>query len=811
MATSKPEPTQEDAEDYYSSLEPMGLQPLWRLRTIPPEPKTQVQSHIWKWNDIYGQLLRAGEVMHLAGVQGEGPSERRALLLVNPGLKQYNSATNTLVAAVQLIFPGEIAPAHRHSAAAIRFLLQGHGAYTTVEGEKVFMERGDLILTPQWTWHDHGSESAEPVVWMDGLDRVLVQQLNATFFEAHPAGKQELTKLPGHTTATYGATNVRRAWEPLPAGPADSPQICYKWNDTVTALRRLAESGERNRFDEVAVAYVNPTTGGHILRTLGCAVQLLQPRSQTRAQRHTGSAICHVFSGEGTSIINGKPIAWEKGDFFVIPPWTWYEHANKSDTEAFLFHLNDLPVLQAFGLYREEAYEPNGDEITVDFSRSDAQRPGFVNSVYAPTVYLLNSGPAPAPYGASYLGGLHDKNNLLSVDMGGTSFDVCVIKDGEIPTTIDSWVGEHRVAIKMVDVPTVGAGGGSIAWIDSLGLLRVGPQSAGADPGPAAYGKGEDATVTDADLVLGYIPADDFLGGDMKLDVKRSHQAVSRVGSKLNMDASQTALVMYTTINTVMGNLITEVCTKKGNDVRDFTLVAGGGAGGIHAAAIARQLSIPMVIVPRVAALMSAFGMFAMDLCLEYARSLARRQNKLDFAEISKLYVDMRKQAHQDFARIGIAESQLAYKPTVEMRYVGQFHEVEIDLPGEDLNAENLKTVLQNFHSQYQKLFTYSNPSRAVEFLTYRLKVTSARRPVEMAVLSKTEQRVETARRGSRMCLFEGNTRPVETPAYDWDRMTPGHKVSGPALVDDKTTTVLVAPGFTCEVDAHHNLVMRAQ
>ena len=426
-------------------------------------------------------------------------------------------------------------------------------------------------------------------------------------------------------------------------------------------------------------------------------------------------------------------------------------------------------------------------------------------------VYLLNSGPAAAPYGASYLGGLHDKNNLLSVDMGGTSFDVCVIKDGEIPTTSDSWVGEHRVAIKMVDVPTVGAGGGSLAWIDSLGLLRVGPQSAGADPGPAAYGKGAEAAVTDADLVLGYIPSDYFLGGDVTLDVERSHQAVTRVGSKVDLDASQTAQFMFTTINTVMANLITEVCTKKGHDVRDFTMVAGGGAGGIHAAAIAKQLSIPMVIVPRVAALMSAFGMFAMDLGLEYARSCARRQNKLDFAEVRGLFDGMRKQALADFARIGIPASQLTYKATVEMRYVGQFHEVEIELPAGELNAENLPALLAAFHTQYEKMFTYNMTWRAVEFLTYRLKVSSPPRKVELAAHAKAATGVEKARRGSRMCLFEGNAQRVDTPAYDWDLMAPGHKITGPALVDDKTTTVLVVPGFTCEVDAYRNLVLRAQ
>ena len=426
-------------------------------------------------------------------------------------------------------------------------------------------------------------------------------------------------------------------------------------------------------------------------------------------------------------------------------------------------------------------------------------------------VYLLNSGPAAAPSAATYLGALHAKNSLLSMDMGGTSFDVCVIKDGEIPTTTESWVGEHRVAIKMVDVPTVGAGGGSLARIDSLGLLRVGPQSAGADPGPAAYGKGAEPAVTDADLVLGYIPADYFLGGDIKLDVKRAHEAVARVGGKLAMNTDQTAQAMYTTINTVMANLITEVCTKKGHDVRDFTLIAGGGAGGIHAAAIAKRLSIPTVIVPRVAALMSAFGMFAMDLGLEYARSCARRQNQLDFAEIGGLYADMRARALEDFQRIGIPESQLSFRSTVEMRYVGQYHEVEIELPAGPLDAGNLPELLQNFHTKYHKMYTYSMPWRAAEFLTFRLRVTAPPRPVEMTAEARAAGSIEAARRGSRACLFDGGSARVDTPVYDWDRMQPGHKVAGPALIDDKTTTVLVLPGFSCEVDAYRNLLLRAR
>jgi N-methylhydantoinase A len=201
--------------------------------------------------------------------------------------------------------------------------------------------------------------------------------------------------------------------------------------------------------------------------------------------------------------------------------------------------------------------------------------------------------------------------------------------------------------------------------------------------------------------------------------------------------------------------------------------------------------------------------MFAKDLGLEYARSCFRTQRQLDFAEIDKLYADMRRQARDDFARIGIPESQMAFQPTVEMRYVGQFHDVEVDLPAEKLNAEILKALLQIFHSKYEKMYTYSMPWRDAEFHTFRLKATAARRPMKMAVHDKASKTVETARRGSRQCLYDGSATRVDTPVYDWDRLEPGHRINGPALVDDKTTTVLVLPGFSCEVDAYRNLLLR--
>ena len=526
----------------------------------------------------------------------------------------------------------------------------------------------------------------------------------------------------------------------------------------------------------------------------------------------TAIAVCFLHSyanGENESkakrlVQQMAPQVYVTASHEILPVWREFERFSTAVVSAYIG-----PVLTNYARKLQSGLAEHGfrGRLLMMLANGLVQ---VVDECVDRAVYLLNSGPAAAPSAATYLGGLHGRTNLLSVDMGGTSFDVCVIKDGEIPTTSESWVGEHRVAIKMVDVPTVGAGGGSLAWVDPLGLLRVGPQSAGADPGPAAYGKGEHAAVTDADLVLGYIPADYFLGVDIKLDAARAHQAVTRVGAQLKMDAERSAQAIYTTINTVMANLVTEVCTKQGHDVRDFTMVAGGGAGGIHAASIARQLSIPMVIVPRVAALMSAFGMFAKDLGCEYARSCFRAQDKLDFAEVTGLYADMRAQALSDFARIGYAQEQLSFQPTVEMRYADQFHEVEIDMPSETLNAESLQALLRNFHSRYEKMYTYSMNWRAAEFLTFRLKVTAPRRPVQMAASRQSSAGVEMARRGSRSCLFQGGTQRVDTPVYDWDRMEPGHRFTGPALVDDRTTTVLVPPGFSCEVDPYRNLVLRA-
>lgn len=424
-------------------------------------------------------------------------------------------------------------------------------------------------------------------------------------------------------------------------------------------------------------------------------------------------------------------------------------------------------------------------------------------------VHLLGSGPAAAPAASLHVGQAHSRTNLLSVDMGGTSFDVCLIKDGEVPTTTEAWVGEERVAIKMVDISSIGAGGGSIAWVDSLGLLRVGPMSAGADPGPAAYGRGDAPTVTDADLVLGYVPADYFLGGAINLDVARSRNALGCVGQEVGLSVEEAAGAVFATVNALMADQINEVCTKRGHDVRDFTMVAGGGAGGIHAPAIAARLSIPEVVIPRVSALMSAFGMFTMDLGQEYARTRFRDLGKVDPEVVDAVYADMREEAENAFERIGVIPNQLRFLPTVDMRYVGQFHEVEIELPEGKVTPATIEELIARFHDRYERLYGYKLPWQPVEFLSFYLKVTRPRDPLAVATHSDARQDIGAARRGSRRCFFDATARDV--PVFDGDLLQPGHALDGPALIDDPTTTVLVLGGFRCEVDPQRNLVLRSQ
>lgn len=495
------------------------------------------------------------------------------------------------------------------------------------------------------------------------------------------------------------------------------------------------------------------------------------------------------------------PDAYVTTSHEILPVWREYERFSTTVVSAYCG-----PAVERYlrALERRLAAAGFGGQLLL--MGSD----GLVETVeycIPRVVYLIGSGPAAAPAGARFLGQGIGAEDILSVDMGGTSFDICMVRAGEIPTTTESWVQDERVAIKMVDIQSGGAGGGSIAWVDQLGLLRVGPKSAGGDPGPAAYGKGgTEPTVTDADLVLGYVPADFFLGGEIPLDRVAAERAIATVGEPLGMSVVDAAEAIRTTVDAYMADQITEVATRRGNDVRDFTLVAGGGAGPVHAATIADLLHIPRVVIPPIAATYSAFGMFAMDVGRNYARSYISRLGQLDVERVNQLYAEMEAEAVAGFAALGVPADGVAFNRTADLRYVGQFHEVEVEVPARELDRRAIDEAVANFHRRHEELYTFNMPFQTVEFLTFRLRATTPKAAFELRRLGRGDGDASGAAKRLRTCRFDG--RDIETQVYDGAALRAGDRFEGPAIIEETTTTVIVPMRYSCEVDEFRNYVL---
>lgn len=348
----------DEMQRFYNTTTQVGLVPAWMSRGLERKPK--VVPYLWRWADALPLVRESGDL-----VTPDRDVERRVLRLANPGLE--HGTTQTISAALQLLLPGERAPAHRHTPTAIRWILEGEGAYTTVQGDKCYMERGDLILTPTWTWHDHGNEGDGPMIWLDALDTPLVHHLEATFYEPYPEDQQPIESV-GSSERKYATGGLRPAWE---APKVDHSSLWhYKWDRTYDALWRLAQVGS-SPFDDIAMEYSDPVTGGPVLRTMACWIQMLRPGLSTQAHRHSSSAVYQVFQGEGYTVVDGQRIDWTAGDLFVVPSWTWHEFVNESGQEAILFSIQDTPLMKSLALYREEAYEDNSGHQTVSSRLAD--------------------------------------------------------------------------------------------------------------------------------------------------------------------------------------------------------------------------------------------------------------------------------------------------------------------------------------------------------------------------------------------------------------------------------------------------------
>jgi gentisate 1,2-dioxygenase len=329
-------------EEFNRKLEKLNLIGYWAIpRREEFEPQASFEPCMWRWDDVQRALDEAGEIL------GLDESLRRFIAFRSPSKLR---TTHTIALGVQLVKPGEIARAHRHTMSAIRFVLKGGDAQTTVQGEPFPMEDGDLITTPSRTWHDHYNGSQEPVTWLDGTDAPLMGLLEVGFAELFQSAQQPVSR--PSDLSIYELGPARPSW--VSGAARQPPPYRYRWGDTEKAFNALGEN-PGDPFDGLLLRYVNPLTGGPTVPTFSCEIQMLRPGEVTKSHRHTSTVIYHAFRGSGFTVIEETRYEWEQGDSFAVPLWRWHHHGSNSREEAILFSMNDRPLMEALGFYREEA------------------------------------------------------------------------------------------------------------------------------------------------------------------------------------------------------------------------------------------------------------------------------------------------------------------------------------------------------------------------------------------------------------------------------------------------------------------------
>jgi gentisate 1,2-dioxygenase len=332
--------------DFYRRLDEKDLAPLWEslASLVTPQPRTACVPAHWQYDRLRGLLMEAGELITAH------EAERRVLVLENPGIRGRSQITSSLYAGLQLILPGEIAASHRHAACALRFIIEGNGAYTAVEGERVSMHPGDFIITPSWTFHDHGNTGDEPVVWLDGLDVPIVNLFDTSFAEKYADEMQPVVRAEDDATALYGTNMLPFGYE---VHGTNSPLFAYRYEPSRAALAHLAKRGKPHPAHAFKLQYANPATGGYPMPTIGAYLQLLPAGFDGASHRSTDATVFAVAEGNGYSMINGHRFDWTQRDVFVVPSWVSVSH-HAPRGEAVLFSFSDRPAQQALGLWREQ-------------------------------------------------------------------------------------------------------------------------------------------------------------------------------------------------------------------------------------------------------------------------------------------------------------------------------------------------------------------------------------------------------------------------------------------------------------------------
>ncbi|MES2450102.1 MAG: hydantoinase/oxoprolinase family protein [Pseudomonadota bacterium] len=422
-------------------------------------------------------------------------------------------------------------------------------------------------------------------------------------------------------------------------------------------------------------------------------------------------------------------------------------------------------------------------------------------------VDTLLSGPAGGVTGGAYVGGIAGYDDLITVDMGGTSYDIAVIEKLVPAITTESWIGRYRIAKPMLDIHTIGAGGGSIAWVDTGGALRVGPESAGASPGPACYDRGGTRpTVTDANLVLGLLSPDRFLGGEMTLSLDAARDAIERdVARPLGLDVIAAAHAINEIVNHDMARATQYVTTRRGHDPALFALMAVGGAGALHAGRQAELLGLRTVIIPSSGPVFCALGDVVAPLKVARSRTFIASHSALDLDALNQAFETLQEQALASLPR-GVAEPEL--RRFLDLRYDGEVHELTVPLRSRTrrITALNIDATLRAFHERHEALYAHADAAQPVEIQTLRLELVVQRPLPEPAPGAFAEEDPGAALAGTRPVHFHGAA--VETAVYDGERLRPGHFIHGPAILEYWGTSIAVYPGQEALIDSSGHCVI---
>jgi N-methylhydantoinase A len=486
----------------------------------------------------------------------------------------------------------------------------------------------------------------------------------------------------------------------------------------------------------------------------------------------------------------------------ILPEFREYERMSTTVINTYVMPIIDRYLQDLQTMMREEGLtadlnvmQSNGGVMT---SRNAGEK----------SVHTILSGPAGGVMGSLAIGNQIGMKNLITVDMGGTSFDICLIHDGKIHFTKESEIGGHPIKIPMIDIHTIGAGGGSIAWIDPGGSLHVGPQSAGARPGPVSYQLGgKEPTVTDANLVLGRLDPEYYLGGEMFLDVEAAKQAITeKIAQPLHLSLEEAAEGIIKVINASMVRGIRKVSVEKGFDAREFSMICFGGGGPLHSFELAEELRIPTVVVPISPGVNSALGLLIADFRYDYSQTFLKRTQDIRLDSLNQGFKALETKATQQMIEEKIDREDRVILRSVEMRYAGQGYELEVPAPNGTLTQKDLKRINGAFHQIHRQLYGYASPQETTEFVYLRIAALGKIPKPRFKKEKEGDRKQGRALKGKRRVFVQGKF--VSIPIYERALLRPGDRIQGPAVIEQMDSTTFLSYRQRAQVDPYLNLIV---